>query len=289
MINPWVVEERVALLPTIGKLVAQSFPKPDLVEEKIRYGPDPQQIALLVWPGKPELRRRSAVLFLHGGGWNSGNPLLFRFVGHFFAGLGYPTLLGGYRLAPNFIFPTQMEDVYSGLDAGLQSLEQHGVGVDRVIVGGQSAGAQLAALLVYDRDKAGRPAALQGESIAGFYSISGPLSFADCTQPELLKMIADFVGEGIDWKTADPIRFIRGDEKQPALLIHGDRDPLVDLANTRVFADRLAESCANPVEVFLVRGGHHADLVALFVNDLPITQVLEKWLARCDDLGPVKV
>jgi acetyl esterase/lipase len=237
---------------------------------------------LLVWPTQPELRRRSAVLFLHGGGWYSGNPLLFRFVGHFFARLGYPTLLGGYRLAPNFQFPAQMDDVYSGLDAGLQALEQHGVGVDRIIVGGQSAGAQLAALLVYDRDNPARPAALQGESIAGFFSISGPLSFADCTQPDLLKMIADFMGPNADWKAADPIHFIRGDEKLPALLIHGDRDPLVDMANTRAFAARLAESCSNPVEVFLVRGGHHADLVALFVNDLPITQVLEKWLARCE-------
>jgi acetyl esterase/lipase len=282
MINPWLVEERVALLPTIGKLLAKSFPKPDLAEEKISFGPDPKQVMLLVWPTRPELRRRSAVLFLHGGGWYSGNPLLFRFVGHFFAGLGYPTLLGGYRLAPNFTFPTQMEDVYSGLNAGLLALADHGVSVEQVIAGGQSAGAQLAALLVYDRYHAARMSALQGKSIAGFYSISGPLSFSDCSQPELLKMIADLMGEGVDWRAADPIQFIRGDEKVPALLIHGDRDPLVDMANTRAFAARLAESCSNPVEVFLVRGGHHADLVALFVNDLPITQVLEKWLARCD-------
>ncbi|MDR3574510.1 MAG: alpha/beta hydrolase [Anaerolineaceae bacterium] len=282
LINPWVVEERVALLPTIGKLLAKSLPKPDLAEEKVRFGSDPQQVMLLVWPSRPELRRKSAVLFLHGGGWYSGNPLLFRFVGHFFASLGYPTLLGGYRLAPNNKFPAQMEDIYRGLNTGLYALAQHGVNVDQIIAGGQSAGAQLSALLVYDRYHAARASALQGKSIAGYFSISGPISFADCTNPELLKMIADLMGEGVDWNAADPIRFIQGDEKVPALLIHGDRDPLVDMANTRAFAARLAQSCANPVEVFLVRGGHHADLVALFVNDLPITQVLEKWLVRCD-------
>ncbi|HMD88482.1 MAG TPA: alpha/beta hydrolase [Anaerolineaceae bacterium] len=282
MINSWVVEERVALLPTIGKLVAKSLPKPDLAEEKISFGPDFQQVMLLVWPTLPELRRRSAVLFLHGGGWYSGNPLLYRFVGHFFAGLGYPTLLGGYRLAPNNKFPTQMDDVYSGLKAGLLALGDNGINVEQLIVGGQSAGAQLAALLVYDRYHAARMSALQGKLIAGFYSISGPLSFADCNQPELLNMILDLMGDGVDWKAADPIQFIKGDEKVPALLIHGDRDPLVDMANTRAFANRLGESHSSQVELFVVHGGHHADLAALFVNELPITQVLEKWLAHCD-------
>ena len=282
MINSWVVEERVALLPTIGKLVAKSLPKPDLTEEKVSFGPDFQQVMLLVWPTLPELRRRSAVLFLHGGGWYSGNPLLYRFVGHFFAGLGYPTLLGGYRLAPNNKFPTQMDDVYSGLNAGLLALGDNGIKVEQLIIGGQSAGAQLAALLVYDRYHAARMSALQGKLIAGFYSISGPLSFADCNQPELLNMILDLMGDGVDWNAADPIQFIQGDEKVPALLIHGDRDPLVDMANTRAFANRLGESHSSPVELFVVHGGHHADLAALFVNELPITQVLEKWLARCD-------
>lgn len=282
MINSWVVEERVALLPTIGKLVAKSLPKPDLAEEKVSFGPDFQQVMLLVWPTLPELRRRSAVLFLHGGGWYSGNPLLYRFVGHFFAGLGYPTLLGGYRLAPNNKFPIQMDDVYSGLKAGLLALGDNGINVEQLIVGGQSAGAQLAALLVYDRYHAARISALQGKLIAGFYSISGPLSFADCNQPELLNMILDLMGDGVDWNAADPIQFIQGDEKVPALLIHGDRDPLVDMANTRAFANRLGENHSSPVELFVVHGGHHADLAALFVNELPITQVLEKWLARCD-------
>ncbi len=288
MINPWLVEERVALMPVIGKLLAQSLHRADLAEARVRFGRSPQQIALLFWPVQAEARRRSAVFFLHGGGWNSGNPLLYRFVGHFFAGLGFPTLLGGYRLAPLHRFPTQIDDVCAGLGAGLRAFSERGVSVERVIVGGQSAGAQLAGLLAYQRSREGT-CALRQEQLGGYFSISGPLSFADCTQPALRKMISDLMGKRGDWKAADPIGFLRGDERTPAFLMHGDRDPLVDLENTLAFARRLARARSCPLALHLVRGGHHADLVELFVSDQPARWALEKWLIDCDNLAKVGV
>jgi acetyl esterase/lipase len=281
MINPWIVEERVALVPVIGKAVAESLPHPGLMEARIRYGPHPQQTILLCWPAEGQPRRHSAVLFLHGGGWGWGSPHLFRFVGHFFAELGFPALLGGYRLAPGFHYPAQIDDVCSGLEAGLQVFAKRGVRVDQVIAGGQSAGAHLAALLVYDRSRSGW-GDLRQELFNGFYSISGPLSFADCSQPALQKMIADFTENPINWEAADPIRYIRGDERVPALLVHGERDPLVDVENTLAFAARLAQNQTCRVEVNLVKEGHHADLAGLFVEDLPVSRVFKKWLLRCD-------
>jgi acetyl esterase/lipase len=277
MENYWLVEERVALVPVIGKVVKASLPQADLLEEKIRFGSHFQQVAMCCWPSDPEERKRTAVLFIHGGGWYSGSPLLYRFVGHFFASRGYPTLLGGYRLAPEFHFPVQFDDVRQGLEAGLEALAQEGVSVDQVVVGGQSAGGHLAALLAYAWGLE-RPSIPLG----GFFSISGPVSFADCSQPKLRHMIADMMGEQTNWSAADPIQWIRGDEKVPALLIHGDRDPLVDAANTLAFAEKLSRSGTCKVKTRLVHGGHHADLAGLFVEDLPITRVLIRWLEMRD-------
>jgi alpha-beta hydrolase superfamily lysophospholipase len=95
-------------------------------------------------------------------------------------------------------------------------------------------------------------------------------------------MIADLMGDGYRWGMADPIRYIRGDETVPAVLIHGDRDPLVDLQNTLSFAKRLSRSRSCKVDVHLVRGGHHADLASLFLEDKPAARVFKNWLAVCD-------
>jgi acetyl esterase/lipase len=281
MNTAWVVEERMALVPEIGKLLKSSLPVAQLREEKVTYGDAPNQYFYLCWPAAVEQRRRSAVLFLHGGGWSTGNPFLFRFVGHFFAGLGYPTILGGYRMAPAAHYPAQVEDSSIDLEVGVEALANRGVALEQLIVGGQSAGAHLASLLVYNR--ALRSAELIAPlRLAGFFSISGPLSFSACSVPSLRKMIADLMGDGYRWGMADPIRYIRGDETVPAVLIHGDRDPLVDLQNTLSFAKRLSRSRSCKVDVHLVRGGHHADLASLFLEDKPAARVFKNWLAVCD-------
>ncbi len=280
-LHTWVIEERVRLAQAFGKLLAKSLPKPGIYEEKIPYGPHPQQYLLLCRPEVPSERRRSAVYFLHGGGWREGSPAFYRFVGHFFAGLGFTTLLGGYRLAPEYHFPTQIEDARLGLEAGLVALDSLGTPAEGLIVGGISAGAHLASLLVYDHDRTG-PRAYLRSLFRGIFMISGPLNFAVCTNPELQDMIAGLMGGSTDHRAADPIYLLHGDETLPALFIHGNQDQLVDVENTITFSNRLAHSRTCPVEVHLVDGHHHADLATLFLTNLSVTQTLTRWLETYD-------
>ncbi len=281
-IDPRLVEDRVGLISVLGKLVIHSLPNPDFREDRIHYGPDSHQNLLVFRPNEGWLERHTAVYFLHGGGWHSGSPTLYRFAGPYFAGLGFPTLVGGYRLAPEHIYPAQLDDVVNGLVAGLDLLADRGAEVKRVIVGGISAGAQLAALLVYDRLRQSN-SPLPGEILAGFFSICGPLDFSYCTNPAISKMIEDFTGaDAANRELANPIRYLRGDEQVPAFFIHGKRDPLVDVQNTISFSTRLKQAGKCQVEVRLIKGGHHADLAALFVEDLPAGRAFERWLNRCD-------
>ncbi len=280
--NPtWVIEERVALVPVIGKFVSRSMPRKDLLEYKLAFANHPNQYVVMFWPDQMPLKKRTAIYFIHGGGWNSGNPSLFRFVGHFFAGLGYPTILGGYRLAPEHIFPAQLNDVSQGLSQALEFFRQRGITIENLIIGGQSAGGHLASLLVYGQELFNKRSGYE-DLIGGFFSISGPLDFNTCTIPSLQKMISDLAGDSGDINRANPISFIKGDEKIPALLIHGDRDPLVDLENSISFASKLAECRSSEVKVHIVRGGHHADLATIFVRNLPSTRVLARWLNQHD-------
>jgi acetyl esterase/lipase len=280
-ISPWSLEDDAAVISLFGKVVAESIHRPGIKEEEIRYGHHLQQRILLYWPEKPEQRRRTAVVFIHGGGWNTGSPLLFRFVGIFFASLGYPAILCGYRLAPLFHFPTQIRDVRSGVEAGLKYFEKNEIEVQQIVAGGHSAGAQLSALLVFDQ-KPLRLELLRKEHYAGYYSISGPINFSVCTQSDIHGMIKGLIGRKGDWAKADPIHLIRDGEHPPVMLIHGDRDHLVDIENTLTFASALREHSTSPVEVQIFQGAHHADLVQIFLEDSPVARAFKDWLVLCD-------
>ncbi|MCM3920087.1 alpha/beta hydrolase [Frankia sp. AiPs1] len=98
-----------------------------------------------------------AVLYLHGGGMILGGvPINDGAVSRLVSRSGVPFLAVDYRLAPEYPFPTPVEDVY----AGLQWLHEHAteLGVDptRIAVMGDSAGGGLAAAVsILARDRGG--------------------------------------------------------------------------------------------------------------------------------------
>lgn len=138
----------VYLFPMISAALAR---RTRVIEERISFGPHPQQYVLLCQP--PERKTDALLFFAHGGGWRMGNPWSFRFIGRYFAEQGFVTALSGYRLAPKFQFPAEMQDIYAGLRVSLQAAKERGLPARRILLGGQSAGAQLVSLLAYDRDE----------------------------------------------------------------------------------------------------------------------------------------
>jgi acetyl esterase len=85
---------------------------------------------------------------IHGGGWFQGNLDTAEVeAGPMSGDLGCITVLPDYRLAPEHPFPTPLEDCVAAYEWMLANAEQLGVDLDRLVVGGQSAGANLAAAL----------------------------------------------------------------------------------------------------------------------------------------------
>lgn len=112
---------------------------------------------------RPRPGRLPVHLFLHGGGWCTGglderDPRCRTIA----AGADCVVVSVDYRLAPENAFPTPPEDCYRALEWVVGEAESLGVDPSRIAVGGESAGANLAAVLcLMTRDRGGPPITYQ--------------------------------------------------------------------------------------------------------------------------------
>ena len=75
----------------------------------IAYGPD-ERHRLDVYVPEQGAKKAQVMVFLYGGGWNSGDRSDYAFVGRAFAAQGFVTVVPDYRLVPQVRFPAFVED-----------------------------------------------------------------------------------------------------------------------------------------------------------------------------------
>ncbi|WP_219215048.1 alpha/beta hydrolase [Variovorax boronicumulans] len=91
---------------------------------------------------------RPAMVFMHGGGWVIGSIESHdEIAADIAADTGCTVISVGYRLAPEHPFPAAFEDCLSVLHHVAAHAAELGIDAARILVGGDSAGANLAAAL----------------------------------------------------------------------------------------------------------------------------------------------
>jgi acetyl esterase/lipase len=240
---------------------------------RVAYGDNPRQYLLFFLPADYN-PHYPLVYFIHGGAWRLGSPELFRFIGLFFARLGFPTVLPAYRRAPYFRHPAQLLDGMAGLVKSIEWAQHQEVRYQGVLLGGYSAGAQLASLIAYTKKEFLNK---HGIIIAGLLLLSGPLNFSVCQRKILKLAILDYLGTIFGWSKADPIRFLENGGDFPVLCVHGKEDTLVDVKNSISFIDK-AKAHGELANLLLVQGVSHSDLLEIFWGGLKETPQLVKWL-----------
>ena len=94
---------------------------------------------------------RPTLLYIHGGGWVQGDlDTHDGLCGKMAAWAGIRVISLDYRLAPEHKFPAGADDVLACYRALRDSPGDWGVDPDRIMVGGDSAGANLTAVLMHD-------------------------------------------------------------------------------------------------------------------------------------------
>ncbi|WP_395612515.1 alpha/beta hydrolase [Allosphingosinicella sp.] len=130
----------------VAPLAAQRAPYPEGTTE-IAFGTDPLQ-RLDFTPAA--VRRAPLFIFIHGGGWSFGDKRMAGHMAAHFHGLGYAFASLDYRLVPNANPQQQAEDVAAAIAELVRNAERLGIDPGRIILGGHSAGAHLAALVGTD-------------------------------------------------------------------------------------------------------------------------------------------
>jgi acetyl esterase len=105
----------------------------------------------------------AALVFFHGGGWVIGSiDTHDRICRELASEAGIIVVSVGYRLAPENKFPAATEDAYAATRWVVEHATELGVDPDRVAVGGDSAGGNLAAVTcLMARDRGGPPIQFQ--------------------------------------------------------------------------------------------------------------------------------
>ena len=90
------------------------------------------------------------VFWIHGGGWSQGDKTDVKLKPQWFMDKGFVVVSTNYRLLPEVDMGTLIRDVAKAFGWMEKHIAEYGGDPTRVLVGGHSAGAQLAALICTD-------------------------------------------------------------------------------------------------------------------------------------------
>ncbi len=129
-----------------------------MVADTVIDGPDGNLTLRFYWPEVEQTELAPAIMFFHGGGHVIGSLNSHDLVArNLCADTGYLVISVDYRLAPEHKFPAAPEDCFAATQWVAANSCQLGVDPDRIAVAGDSAGANLAAVVAMMAREAGGP------------------------------------------------------------------------------------------------------------------------------------
>jgi len=208
------------------------------------------------------------IVWIHGGGWMGGSkedPPGLRFLTH-----GFALASINYRLSQDAIFPAQIIDCKAAIRWLRAHAAEYGFNPNRIGVWGASAGGHLVAMLGTTGDtkefewSENTNVSNRVQAVCDWF---GPTDLIQMTKypsdlhhaapdsPEA-RLIGGPVGQNVERaQRANPIRYISKDDP-PFLIMHGDKDPVVPLAESKLLAEAI-EKTSVPVTFRMVPGGGH--------------------------------
>ncbi|MGX7674061.1 alpha/beta hydrolase fold domain-containing protein [Plantactinospora sp. DSM 117369] len=205
--------------------------------------------------------QRPGVVFIHGGGWSSGNPGLLARLADELAADGYVTATINYRLSGEARWPAALEDAKCAVRWMRGHAAEIGLDPRRLAVAGGSAGGQLAAMVALTPGRfegSGGWAEVSSQvQAAVLYNPVVDLRSEALGRPPLPERVQAFLGDDSDQVTAaqaSPITHVTP-TCPPILTRVGDQDEATPPAAAEAFHAALdAAGVPNRLEIVVGKG-----------------------------------
>lgn len=243
--------------------------------EYISFGLDKELYFLFYEP--EEIKSDKIIIWVHGGGWNAGNPRFFDYVGQSISKEGYRMISLGYRLSPRNKYPIQIEDVAAGYKAAIHFLKKRNIDTSKIVVVGPSAGAHLTSIICYSK-QVQEKYDVDISPIIGYIGFGGPYSF-DVGQSKTLRILLNqLFAKGYDRREAEPVSLMTKNHI-PSLLIQSKHDGLIEYACAEAFKAK-ADDVGNQCEIYSVvdkKNTHSWYTAGLFLETREENKTLDKF------------
>jgi len=207
--------------------------------------------------------RRTAILMLHGGGWERGRRSMLAPHAEALAAQGYVAITSEYRLTGEARFPAQIHDVKRALRWVRAHAGELDFDPDRLCLEGHSAGGHLALLA------AGTPGDARLDPPEGSAGISAAVAAVVAIYPPVLFYLgADRPSGGVPAAAlpgadvsedmaalASPLTHVTAG-LPPVMLLHGDADRIVPVSTSRRYEERV-RAVGGKVDLHIFAGFPH--------------------------------
>jgi acetyl esterase/lipase len=220
------------------------------------------------------------VVLVPGGGWQSHDSTGFLLLAQGLADAGYLVATTEYRAGiDGYGFPDTLQDVLCSTAFAVAKARTSEFVPGPVVLAGHSAGGHLAALAGVSGTTLARPCADPIPEIAGVVGLAGVYDTVRF-QPLMTDWFGVPRADDPDlWDSGDPSYYVtngKAPQGLQVLLIHGDSDDVVPLAQSRAFAAALKQA-GIPVTLEVLAGEDHMSVIAVGVVQEPIDAWLETW------------
>lgn len=198
-------------------------------------------------------------MYVHGGGWSSGNKAQGAGAMEIPAlqAAGFLVVSVNYRLAPEYPFPAMIEDVKCAVRSLRAHAGEYNLDPNRIGVWGGSAGGHLVALLGTTDESAGFDVGEYLEYSSRVQAVVDMFGPADLTvQFEGGYESASRVFGDFDAALASPVTYVTADDP-PFLMLHGENDKLVPIEQSEILLAAL-QGAGVPAELIRVVNANHS-------------------------------
>jgi acetyl esterase/lipase len=224
----------------------------------------------LYLPARKAAAALPAIVFVHGGGWQTGNRAEFAPMAIRLAERGFAAATVSYRLSPEARYPAAIHDVKSALRWVRAHAGAYGIDPGRIAVAGGSAGGQIASLVgvtngIDQFDPDGGPGAVSSAAqaivnIDGLSDFTSPAARENEDNPAKRPTAAgawlggSYAEAADTWREASPTFYVGA--KTPPILFIGSAQPRFAVGREAMIEKMTAQSV--PAQTVLLPDTPHS-------------------------------